>query len=62
VHCVVSWPRTLERVEIDCPNNAMTPNLSWHLTAASPRRSRRAVGECGRPRLFQSPGVPGGGR
>jgi hypothetical protein len=33
VHCVVSWPRTLERVEIDYPNNAMTPNQSLQPTA-----------------------------
>lgn len=26
MNCVVSWPGTLERVEIDHPNNAMTPN------------------------------------
>ena len=37
MHCVVSWPRTLERVEIDHANNAMTPNDALHRTAAGHR-------------------------
>ena len=39
MHCVVSWPRTLERVEIDYPNNAMTPNQALQPTALWRRAS-----------------------
>ncbi len=35
MHCVVSWPRTSERVEIDHPNNAMMPNYALQRTRPS---------------------------
>ena len=43
MHCVVSWPRILERVEIDHPNNAMTPNHALQRTAAGHRGCNRRV-------------------